>query len=77
MLLKIKVLPRSSKNELIQMADGTIKIKLKSPPVDGKANEELVKFLSEYHSVPKSLIVIKKGLKGKNKVVEISNSPNV
>lgn len=73
MLLKIKVLPCSSKNEVIPLPDGSLKIKLKSPPVDGKANEELVEFLSEYYNIPKSSVKIKKGLKSKNKIVEILN----
>lgn len=71
MIIKIKVVPQSSKNELTQMSDGTTKIKLKSPPVEGKANEELIKFLSKYFRVAKSLIIIKKGLTSKNKIVEI------
>jgi len=45
---KIKVIPNSSKNEIVEkMSDGTIKIKLKAPPIDGKANEELIKFLAK------------------------------
>lgn len=74
MLLKIKVVPRSSKNEIVgPMADGTIKIKLKAPPVDGQANQELIKFLSEEYKTPKSQIEIIKGLTGKNKTVKINN----
>ncbi len=74
MLLKIKVVPHSSKNEIVgPMADGTIKIKLKAPPVDGQANQELIKFLSEEYKTPKSQIEIIKGLTGKNKTVKINN----
>lgn len=73
MLLKIRVLPRSSRNEVVgKMADGALKIKLTSPPVDGKANECLVKILSERYKVPKNKIKIVSGLTSKNKTVEIS-----
>jgi hypothetical protein len=69
---KLKITPNSSKNEIGEtMADGTIKIKLKAPPVDGKANEELLKFLSKEWKVPKSKITILKGLTSKNKVINI------
>ena len=71
MLLKIKVSPRSSKSEIKKISDDTLKIRLTSPPVDGQANEELIELLSESYHVPKSRIIIKKGLRGKNKIVEI------
>jgi len=73
MLLKIRVAPRSSKNEIIKMPDGTLKIKLHSPPVDGAANEALIKLLSEEYDTPKNRIEIIGGKKSKNKTVEILN----
>lgn len=70
--LKIRVTPRSNKSEIVgAMADGTIKIKLKAPPVNGKANEELVEKLSEHFGVSKGNVKIIKGLSSKNKVVNI------
>jgi len=73
--LKIKVIPRANKNEIVgKMADGTLKIKLKAPPVDGKANEELVKFLSKELGVSKSEICIVGGQKTRTKLVQITNS---
>jgi len=74
MKLKIKVTPRSSKNEVVgQMADGTLKIRLTAPPVDGKANEALIKLLSAHFKIAKSKISIIKGQKSKNKTVEIQS----
>ena len=75
MPIKIKVLPRSAKSEVVgEMADGVLKIKLTTPPVDGKANEELIKLLAKHFKVSKSSIEILKGLKSKNKIVEINNA---
>ena len=72
MIIKIRVLPRSSKNEIIgPMADGTLKIKLTAPPVDGAANEALIKLLAKYYDLPKSKITILSGQKSKNKTLEI------
>ena len=68
---KLKITPNSSKNEIGEtMADGTIKIRLKAPPVDGKANEELIKFLSKEWKIPKTKIIIQKGLTSKNKIIK-------
>ena len=70
--LKIKVSPNSSKNEIGEtLSDGTIKIKLKAPPVEGRANEELINFLSKIWKTPKSQIKIIKGLTSKTKIIEI------
>ena len=72
MKYKIKVLPRSSKNEIVgELPDGTLKIKLKAPPVDGEANTELIKFLSKQWKIPKSKIKILKGKTSKTKLVQI------
>ena len=74
-LLKIRVIPRAKKTEIIgTLADGALKIKLKAPPVDGKANEELVKFLSEEWCVTKSEINIIRGKTSRTKIIEITNS---
>jgi uncharacterized protein (TIGR00251 family) len=71
-LLKIRVIPRAKKNEIVEkLPDGSLKIKIKAQPVDGKANSALVEFLSEELCVAKSQIKIVKGEKGRNKVVEL------
>ncbi|AHJ30475.1 hypothetical protein NSP_41750 [Nodularia spumigena CCY9414] len=46
-------------------------VRLKSPPVDGKANEELIKLLAEKFHVPKSHIRIKSGVSSRQKLIEI------
>lgn len=69
--LTIKVIPRSSKNELITLADETYKVKLMAAPVDGAANEALIKFLSAEFGVAKSCVRIVKGETSRNKIVEI------
>jgi len=72
MKIKIRVLPRSSHNEVVgEMVDGTLKVKLTAPPVDGKANEALIKLLAEHFSVAKSKIKIVAGATSKNKTIEI------
>jgi uncharacterized protein (TIGR00251 family) len=71
MLVSVKVQP-NSKNPRIEEDDaGALTVYLKSPPVEGKANAELVKRLAQRFGVPKSRVRVKSGLASKNKLVEI------
>ncbi|MEB3830166.1 DUF167 domain-containing protein [Phormidium sp. CCY1219] len=70
-LLNVKVKPNSKQQNISEEPDGTLTIRLKSPPVDGKANAELIKLLSKRFNVPKSQITIKSGLSSKNKLIEL------
>jgi len=69
---QIKVKPNSKKQDVIEEPDGSLTVCLKSPPVDGKANDELIKLLAEKFDVPKSSIQIKSGLRSKTKRIEIA-----
>ncbi|RPH74383.1 DUF167 domain-containing protein [bacterium] len=68
--ITVRVTPRAKKNQISAiLADGTIKIHLTAPPVDGKANQALIAFLSEISGLPESKIEIVAGLTGRNKLV--------
>ena len=69
----VKVVPRSSKSEIAGELGGALKIKLKSPPIDGAANAELVKLLSKSFGASKSDVEIIGGQTSKSKHVKISN----
>jgi len=69
--LTVKVVPNSSKSEIVEKTEEFVKIKLKSQPIEGKANKELVNFLSDFLKVPKSKIEILRGEKNKLKIVKI------
>jgi uncharacterized protein (TIGR00251 family) len=70
---KVKVKPNSKQQKITEEEDGSLTISLKSPPVDGKANEELIKLLSKKFHVPKSSIRIKSGLSSRQKLIEIDD----
>lgn len=72
MRLTITVKPRSSKKEVIKMSETEYQVRLTASPVDGEANEQLIKILSEYFSVAKSNISIRKGKTGKKKIIEVN-----
>jgi len=69
-VLQIKVKPRSRASQLNQAADGTWVASLKSPPVDGKANEELIGLVAEQFQVRKAAVSIKSGASGRMKLVQ-------
>jgi uncharacterized protein len=70
-ILQIKVKPRAKISSLEQLQDGTWVARLKSPPVDGKANQELVALVAERFRCPKAAVVIKAGAGGRMKLVKI------
>ncbi|MBD2529108.1 DUF167 domain-containing protein [Nostoc flagelliforme FACHB-838] len=69
---KVKVKPNSKQQKIDEQSDGSLIVYLKSPPVDGKANEELIKLLAEKFDVPKSHIRIKSGLSSRQKLIEVN-----
>lgn len=71
-VLEVRVLPRSSRCELAGIQDGALKVKITAPPVEGKANEECIRFLSGLLKVRKSDIEIIGGGKSRNKTLCIA-----
>ncbi|NNM43236.1 MAG: DUF167 domain-containing protein [Chlamydiae bacterium] len=67
--LSIKVLPKSSFTGYVGFENGVLKVKLKAVPEKGKANEELIAFLSSSLRIPKSKILLLRGETSKQKTV--------
>ncbi len=71
MKLKVKVVTNSSKRMYEVLGENELKVKIHSTPQKGKANKELLEFLSEIFNVPKSNIKIIKGEKSNRKEIEV------
>lgn len=72
--ITVRITPRMPRNEISEiMEDGTIKIRLSAPPLDGKANQVLIEFLSTILEVSSSKIEIVAGHTSRNKLVSILN----
>ncbi len=69
--LAIKVTPNAGRNEITGWRDEVLQVKIAAPPEKGKANQELIDYLSGALGVKKSAISIIKGETGRNKVIEI------
>jgi len=74
---KLKI-TRAKRDEVYTiLEDGTIKVRLTAPPVEGKANEALIKYFSGILEIPRSRIEILSGLKSRNKLVSIQGMDSV
>lgn len=69
--LHLFIQPKSSKNEIVGPHNGELKVKITAPPIDGRANEGLIEFLSDFFDLPKRAIVLVKGDTGRHKTVDI------
>jgi uncharacterized protein (TIGR00251 family) len=73
--LTVKVHPRARRSALAGRLGDAWKLALAAPPVDGKANDECVRFFAEFAGVPRSRVRIVVGLTSRLKVVEIEGVP--
>jgi uncharacterized protein (TIGR00251 family) len=71
-VLQIKVKPNARISSLVRQPDGTWMAQLKSPPVDGKANKELIALVADHFGCRKVEVVIKSGASGRMKLVKIA-----
>lgn len=71
MKIVVKVKPNSRQQKIEELEDGSWIVHLKSPPIDGKANQELIKLLANKFQVHKSQVSIKSGLSSQHKIIEI------
>lgn len=71
--LKLVLVPKSSKDAIIGLLGDELKVCITAPPIDGKANAHLLKYLGKLFKTAKSNIELLKGETNKHKVVQIKN----
>lgn len=69
--VNLRVIPRARQNKITTDADGTIRVHITAAPVDGAANDAVIRALAEHFHVPKSQIKIIRGETSRDKVVEL------
>jgi uncharacterized protein (TIGR00251 family) len=67
----VRVQPRASKDEIVGVVDGALKIRLQAPAVENRANQALVEFLAHLLKTPKSAVRILGGERSRTKRIEI------
>lgn len=70
MILNCKIKIKKSESKIFKKDNFWI-IEIKSSPEKGKANKEIIKIIAEYFSIPKDKVIIIKGKKSQNKIIEI------
>lgn len=73
-LLTLYVQPGAKHNEIVGMHGNALKIKLATPPIEGRANKALLRFIATLFEVPLSHITLKRGTKSRQKTIEIRSS---
>ncbi len=71
MLLRITVKPNAKADEVLLQTDGGILVKIKAPPVDGKANKYLEEFIAKWLGIAKSRVSVAKGTTNTHKTLAI------
>jgi hypothetical protein len=71
LLLNVYIQPNAPKDDYAGIYNNCVKLKIKAPPVDGKANRELLRFLGEIFAVPQSSIHLVQGEASRYKKIEI------
>lgn len=71
---QVRVVPRASNNQVLEMAPGILKARLTAPPVEGAANEALVRLLADHFGVRRSRVRIVTGHSARMKLIEIASA---
>lgn len=71
MRISVTVNPRSIKPGINRISDRKFRVKIKSPPIKGKANKEVIERLAEYFNISKSQVSILRGHTSRRKIIEI------
>ena len=71
MKIKVTAKPNSKFEKIEEDFEKNLKVWVKEPPKEGRANQQIIKLIAKYYKVPKGSVKIVKGAHSKNKVIEI------
>ncbi|HEX22090.1 MAG TPA: YggU family protein, partial [Chromatiales bacterium] len=69
--LNVRVQPRASRDEIVGPLGDSLKVRITTPPVDGKANTHLIKYLAKTFGVPRTRVTLLGGERGRDKRLRI------
>lgn len=72
-LLRLVLQPKASRDKFVGLLGSELKVAITAPPIDGKANAHLIKFLSKEFKVAKGAVTVEKGGLNRHKLVRIKN----
>jgi len=74
LVFKVQVVPRASRSEIVGEHDGALRVRIAAPPVDGAANQELIRTLARAFGVSRSAIEITSGQTSRRKEVRVGGA---
>lgn len=74
-VLQLYIQPGASRTEMAGVYDDAVKIRIQAPPVDGKANKALIRYLSKTFGISGSRVIILKGETGRKKLILLEGLP--
>lgn len=77
MKLSIQIIPNAKQTAVVGWEGKTLKVRISAPPIEGKANKELIKFIAGLCDCAPSEIDIVKGVASKTKLLDVPNLPDV
>jgi uncharacterized protein len=72
--LEVRVIPRAGRDEIAGRREGVLQVRVKAPPVEGRANEALRKLIAKRAGVPKSQVTIVRGERSRRKLLAIEGA---
>ncbi|MCA1921201.1 DUF167 family protein YggU [Buttiauxella noackiae] len=77
LVLRLYIQPKASRDSIIGLHGDELKVAITAPPIDGKANAHLVKYLAKLFRVAKSQVLVEKGELGRHKQIKIINPQQI
>jgi len=77
MKLLVRIVPNAKQSEAVGWEGQTLKVRIAAPPIEGKANAELIKFIAELCDCSPSEVEILKGMGSKHKTLEVPRQPSI
>jgi uncharacterized protein (TIGR00251 family) len=69
--IAVQIMPNAKKTDVIGVLDDALKIRLQAQPIEGRANDALIRYIADRLGVPRSAVVITHGLTNKRKILEV------
>lgn len=75
--IAVQVMPNAARSEVLGEIEGALKVRLKALPIDGRANDALVRFIADLLAVPKGRVSVTHGLSSRQKLLEVETAMDV
>jgi uncharacterized protein (TIGR00251 family) len=75
MIVKVRVIPNSNRTDIVGRLGSILRVKLATPAIEGRANKLLIRFLADFFEVKTSKVFLRRGQRGREKIIEIEGRP--